>query len=78
MELFISLEKNTDGRNEEGLDHNQNVSLPTPIPKINTISCGWNFTVCVEYEGFIWSFGENNCAQLGTGNKINFNVPQNS
>ena len=31
--------------------------LPTPIPnlpQINLISCGWNFTVCVDYEGFIW------------------------
>ena len=55
------------------------VSLPTPIPnlpKINLISCGSRFTVCVDCEGFIWSFGENNFAQLGTGNKRNFNVPQ--
>ena len=58
---------------------NENVSLPTPIsnlPKINMISCGSNFTVCVDYEGFIWSFGENICGQLGTGNTTNFNVPQ--
>ena len=27
-------------------------------------------------EGFIWSFGENNCGQLGIGNTTNFNVPQ--
>ena len=62
-----------------GLRHNNNVSLPTPIPnlpKINMIACGLNFTVCVDYEGFIWSFGENNCGQLGTGNTTNFNVPQ--
>ena len=70
------------GRNEEGalgLGHNNDVSLPTPIPnlpQINLISCGAFFTVCVDYEGFIWSFGENNCGQLGTGNKTNFNVPQ--
>ena len=70
------------GRNEEGqlgLGHNNNVSLPTPIPnlpKINRISCGYNFTVCVDHEGFIWSFGDNDYGQLGTGNTPDFNVPQ--
>ena len=70
------------GNNEHGqlgLGHNQNVSLPTPIPnlpQINMISCGYHYTVCVDHEGFMWSFGENNYGQLGTGNKTNFNVPQ--
>ena len=70
------------GRNKEGqlgLGHNNHISLPTPIPnfpKINQISCGWNFTVCVDCEGFMWSFGQNSYGQLGTGNKTNFNVPQ--
>ena len=70
------------GKNKKGalgLGHNNNVSLPTPIPnlpKINMISCGMHFTVCVDDEGFIWSFGENNYGQLGTGNTTNFNVPQ--
>ena len=62
-----------------GLGHNNDVSLPTPIPslsQINMISCGLNFTVCVDHEGFIWSFGDNNCGQLGTGNTTDFNVPQ--
>ena len=62
-----------------GLGHNNDVSLPTPIPNLPTIdviSCGLNFTVCVDHEGFIWSFGENNRGQLGTGNTTNFNVPQ--
>ena len=70
------------GRNsfgQLGLGHNNDVSLPTPIPnlpKINMVSCGWNFTVCVDEEDFIWSFGENDYGQLGTGNKVNLNVPQ--
>ena len=70
------------GKNEDGalgLGHNNDVSLPTPIPnlpKINLISCGLFFTVCVDHEGFIWSFGENNWGQLGIGNTTNFNVPQ--
>ena len=62
-----------------GLGHNDDVSIPTPIPnlpKINMVSCGSFFTVCVDDEGFIWSFGENGYGQLGTGNKTNFNVPQ--
>ena len=66
---------------ELGLGHNNDVSLPTPIPnlpKISQVSCGYSFTVCVDYEGFIWSFGKSDCGQLGTGNKTktNFNVPQ--
>ena len=72
-----SFGKNNDG--QLGLGHNNNVSLPTPIPnlpKINQISCGSLFTVCVDDEGFIWSFGENDAGQLGTGNQTNFNVPQ--
>ena len=70
------------GKNSEGalgLGHNNDVSLPTPIPnlpQINMISCGRIFTVCVDYEGFIWSFGDNGWGQLGTGNTTNFNVPQ--
>ena len=71
------------GRNEEGqlgLDHNQDyVSLPTPIPnlpQIKMISCGSFYTACVDYEGFVWSFGSNDLRQLGTGNTTNFNVPQ--
>ena len=70
------------GRNNEGelgLGHNNDVSLPTPIPnlpKINQISCGGYFTVCMDYEGFIWSFGHNSCGQLGTGNRASCNVPQ--
>ena len=64
------------GRNDKGqlgLGHNKHFGpLPTPIsnlPKINMVSCGTRFTVCVDDEGFIWSFGENNFGQLGTGNK---------
>ena len=71
------------GRNDHGalgLGHNNDrVSFPTPIPnlpKINMISCGYNSTVCVDHEGFIWSFGENNLCQLGTGNTTKFKVPQ--
>ena len=62
-----------------GLGHNNNVKIPTRItnlPQIKQVSCGWNFTVCVDVEGFVWSFGENNSGQLGTGNNTTFNDPQ--
>ena len=63
-----------------GLGHNNDhVSLPTPIPnlpKISLVSCGADFTVCVDCEGFLWSFGDNYYGQLGTGNTTNFNFPQ--
>ena len=62
-----------------GLGHNDDVSIPTPIPnlpKINMISCGRNFTLCVDYEGFIWSFGENDAGQLGTGYTQSLSIPK--
>ena len=34
------------------------------------------FTVCVDCEGGMWSFGDNACGQLGIGNKTSFSVPQ--
>ena len=40
------------------------------------ISCGFYFTVCVDCEGFIWSFGRNDWGQLGIGNNTNSNFPQ--
>ena len=71
------------GRNSEGqlgLGHNRNVALPTEIPflniKIKEIACGSQFTGCIDKEGGLWSFGQNNNGQLGTGNTINSNIPQ--
>lgn len=55
------------------------VTIPTPIPnlpKIGKISCGENCTVCVDEEGFTWSFGVNKYGELGTGDQINKIVPQ--
>ena len=71
------------GRNREGqlgLGHNNIVvSLPTPIPnlpKIMEVSCGCSFTVCIDNEGGLWSFGDNKFGQLGTKNKKTKNIPQ--
>ena len=63
---------------ELGLGLHNDVSLPTPIPilpKISQVSCGSYFTVCVDYEGFIWSFGENEWAN-SEQETTDFNVPQ--
>ena len=62
-----------------GLGHNNDVALPSRIPnltKIKEISCGYNFTVCINRVGELWSFGRNNYGQLGTGNTTNYNIPQ--
>ena len=59
------------GSNEEyalGLPDREIVLVPRAIPtlpKIKQVSCGGRFTVCVDYEGFIWSFGNNTHGQLG-------------
>ena len=52
--------------------------LPFPLlslPKIKMISCGECFSVCVCFEGNIWSFGENHYGQLGVGNNNNSMKP---
>ena len=71
------------GRNIEGqlgFGDNNSVSLPSPIrnlPKIMEISCGGYFSLCTDNEGGLWAFGQNNgYGQLGTGNKISYNIPQ--
>ena len=46
------------------------------LPIIKQISCGAYFTVCVDYDGSLYSFGENYSGQLGTGNTMQYNFPQ--
>lgn len=50
-------------------------TIPT-LPKIEMVSCGALFTVCVDTEGFLWSFGFNVRGQLGTGDTQQYNIPQ--
>lgn len=62
-----------------GLVHNNNVTIPTAIPnlsRIHQVSCGYFFTICVDYDGHMWSFGYNAFGQLGTGNVKNYSTPQ--
>ena len=61
------------------VDQDFHVGIPTRIqnlPKIISVSCGIQYVVCVDEEGFMWSFGSNNHGQLGTGNKNDYNTPQ--
>ena len=56
-----------------------NISVPrhiSSLPKIKMVSCGYYFTICVDYEGYMWSFGNNMGGQLGTGNLRNVIHPQ--
>lgn len=46
------------------------------LPKISSISCGLNFTICLDYNGKMWSFGENNYGQLGIGHLNNQCTPK--
>ena len=80
------------GRNDEGqlgleypvrctASRSHSVLRPTllpNLPKIKMVSCGAFFTICVDEEGIIWSFGYNNFGQLGIGKQIeeSFNIPQ--
>ena len=62
-----------------GLGNNSNCSLPSRIlniPKVKQVSCGGHFTLCVDFDGFLWAFGQNKYGQLGTGNTTDFIVPQ--
>lgn len=51
-------------------------SIIPNLPKIQMVSCGHSFTVCIDHEGFVWSFGYNVDGQLGTGSTKNYNTPQ--
>ena len=69
------------GRNTEGqlgLGYNDDVSIPIPIhnlPKIKQVSCSAHFSVCVDYEGNLWSLGKTLCPnKIETKNILN--VPQ--
>ena len=59
---------------ELGLGNDEEaVFIPTRItnlPSIYEVSCGCYFTVCVAYDGSLWSFGENYFGQLGIPKEI--------
>ena len=69
---------NYDGQLGLGL---KDISIRKPmeiqnLPRITYVSCGAHYTVCIDGEGCMWSFGKNNYGQLGTGHQKGFNTPQ--
>ena len=51
------------GNGKLGLGFCSASALPSPIPNLPTItqiSCGFNFTACIDEEGFMWSIGKPN------------------
>ena len=63
-----------------GKKQQQLIFVPTPvsgIPEIKQVSCGQFFTVCVDYEGVAWAFGDNSFGQLGNKAKPrNIRIPK--
>ena len=45
------------------------------IPQIRAISCGLYSTICIDMEGNLWGFGENDYGQLGMGEKTEVTQP---
>ncbi|CAI7994404.1 RCC1 and BTB domain-containing protein 2 [Geodia barretti] len=44
--------------------------------KIASVSCGGHHTVAVTASGEVYSWGYNNCGQLGTGDTVNYTAPK--
>ena len=78
--VVYSFGDNNRGQLGFGNECNIDISVPHPIlslPKIKQIACGCNFTVCLDYEGAIWSFGKNYLEKLGIiKGIINSKIPQ--
>ena len=48
-----------------------------PLPIIKEISCGAFFTACIDYEGSLYSFGQNHHGQVGVGTiGVHYYAPQ--
>lgn len=46
------------------------------IPKVKFITCGCNYTLCLDWDGKIWCFGRNSHAQLGLGDTTTKMLPE--
>ena len=71
-----SFGNNSDGRlgieNQIGASDYFHIPVKIQIEPIYKVSCGLNFTICIDKEGFIWSFGNNSHGALGQGRAVGF------
>ena len=55
----------------------QNVLNKIPnIPPIKIISCVFSSCYLIDFEGNLWTFGNNTCGQLGDGSKSSKDIPE--
>jgi RCC1 and BTB domain-containing protein len=64
-----------------GCGDNFDKSIPTKVKalndiKIKMISCGYNHSMAFTENGCVYSWGDNECGQLGIGNTKNSNTPK--
>ena len=60
-----------------GHNRNQNVLNKIPsIPPIQTISCVSSSCYLIDFEGNLWTFGNNDYGKLGHGYTTDFNIPK--
>ena len=77
--IVYSFGSNDEGQLGLGYYTEDFIFTPSPIsnlPKIKQVTCGGYYTICVDYEGYLWSFGRNEYGQLGIGNRTSHNTPQ--
>ena len=63
------------GHNGHGTNHNELNKIPN-IPLIKAISCVGTSSYLIDFEGNLWTFGNNENGQLGHGDTTNVNTPK--
>lgn len=58
---------NTLGQLGDGLQINQSVPVPVPLPPVKSVAVGSSHTLALDKEGQVWSWGGNELGQLGLG-----------
>ena len=56
-----------------------NANIPkqiSSVPRIISVQCGSSFTMLIDEEHSLWSFGDNTSGQLGTGDNITYLTPR--
>ena len=63
---------------EDRIKYETNIKGLVKVNLINilTISCGFDYSLCCDYNGDVWGFGSNSYGQLGLGDKITRPTPE--